>query len=152
MTLSNDFTEYQAKLAEVDRLAAVAAPGNRQALFDALAAAGVHTVVLHYDGEGDEGQMDHPEAFAGENLSMDMPALEIQFTEIMWDEPMVRTQPRTVRDVVKTMAWDFLGRTHRGWEINEGGFGTFTFNAAARTITLDHAECFVQHEYHHHEL
>ena len=147
-----DFSAYEAMEKAVERLATEAAPANKQALFEALKAAGIETVIVRYDGEGDEGQMGAPEGFASDDVSVDLPTLEIPFTELTWDGPTTVTKPRSVTDVIERMAWDFLGRMHRGWENNEGGFGTFTFDAAARTITLDHAECYVQHEHYHHEL
>ena len=40
--------------------------------------------------------------------------------------------------------YDFLAQTHSGWEDNEGAFGEFTFDIAARTITLDYNERYIE--------
>jgi hypothetical protein len=38
------------------------------------------------------------------------------------------------------MVYDFLDRTHAGWENNDGADGEFVFDVASRTVTLDYNE------------
>jgi hypothetical protein len=43
----------------------------------------------------------------------------------------------TLSDALYQLAYDCLEEKHAGWENNEGAFGEFTFDVAARTATLD---------------
>ena len=46
-------------------------PANKTALFDALAAAGITSVLVHFDGSGDSGQIEDIDATAGEQSAED---------------------------------------------------------------------------------
>ena len=52
----------------------------------------------------------------------------------------------TLLAVVEEMAYDYLADTHRGWENDDGAYGEFCFDAAARTIHLDFNERFTSYE------
>ena len=54
--------------------------------------------------------------------------------------PNIERQTQPIRDAIETLAYDFLDKTQSGWENNEGAYGDFTFDVAARTITLDYNE------------
>ena len=41
-------------------------PANKTALFDAFAAAGITSVLVHFDGSGDSGQIEDVDATAGD--------------------------------------------------------------------------------------
>ena len=55
-----------------------------------------------------------------------------------------------VRDAIETLAYDFLGQTHGGWENSDGAYGDFTFDVADRTITLDYNERHMESDYSQH--
>ena len=74
-----DFQAYEAKIAARDALAAEIAPVNRAALFDALASAGIHTVVVAFDGSGDSGQIESVKVFGPDNACMTLPTEPIAF-------------------------------------------------------------------------
>ena len=57
-----------------------------------------------------------------------------------------------VRDYIEQLACDFLEDTHSGWENNDGGFGTFTFDVAQRSITLDYDERYTETNNYVHEF
>jgi len=61
-SVSPDYSVYLAREAERDRLDAELLPANKAALFEALAAAGIVTVVVSFDGYGDSGQIEAIEA------------------------------------------------------------------------------------------
>ena len=50
------------------------------------------------------------------------------------------------------VAYDFLSETHGGWENNDGAYGEFSFDVAARTITLDYNERYTATEFYSHEF
>lgn len=108
-----DFSAYLAREAERDRIDADLLPGNKAALFSALAAAGIAIVVVTFDGCGDSGQI---EAIDARDVGGEVP-LPDQTIEIViapWEgtEPERRTLP--IREAIEAMAYRFLGQTHGG--------------------------------------
>ena len=117
---------------ELRRLAEEVLPLNKIALFDALAAAGIEIVTVVFDGCGDSGQIEDIEAKAGD-LVVALPADQIEIACPVWGGSGIERRTPSV-------AYDFLGQTHGGWENNDGACGDFTFDVAERTITLDYNE------------
>lgn len=124
---------------ELRRLAEEVLPLNKIALFDALAAAGIETVTVVFDGCGDSGQIEHIEAKAGD-LAVALPGDQIEIACPVWGGSEIERRTQSVRDAIEALAYDFLGQTHGGWENNDGACGDFTFDVAERTITLDYNE------------
>lgn len=87
--------------------------------YDALQAAGIETVVVEYNGSGDEGYIEDITA------SPDKAAVEY---------------PSPLYDDVQQVAYDLLSRHHGGWEINEGSNGTITINVKERKAVIHHGE------------
>jgi hypothetical protein len=114
-------------------------PANKAALFDALASAGITTVIIEFDGGGDSGQVESIEARIGEKL-VDLPDAKIELAQSLWGSPNIERSAFSIRDAVEQIAYDFLEETHRGWENNDGAYGEFTIDVAERTITLDFNE------------
>ena len=99
--------EWTARMAEVDRrwLAqrereAEMLPLNKAALFDALAAEGITSVVVTFDGSGDSGQIEEITAFSGENELSDLPEGSIEHREVGFDAAEPSVKMATVRDVL----------------------------------------------------
>lgn len=147
-----DFQAYEAKIVARDALAAELAPVNRAALFDALASAGIHTVVVAFDGSGDSGQIESVTAFGPDNASMTLPAEPIAFGTVEFGSLHAKHGTRLAMQVIETMAYEFLERTHDGWENDDGAHGEFTFTVAGRSIELDYNERYTASDHHHHEL
>jgi hypothetical protein len=145
----NTNSDWDAKQAAYDRLHAQLQIGNKAALFDALAAAGVTFVVVSFDGYGDSGQIENIEVQAGEDI-VALPAGEIEIARAEWGTSAPQRATVSIRDTVEQLAYDFLTDTHRGWEDNEGTYGEFTFDVAARTITLDYNERYIESTHHQH--
>lgn len=126
-------------------------PANKQVLFDALAAAGITSVVVCFDGYGDSGQIEDIEVHASDQTA-ELPTSAIEIAQAQWGSSDVRQTTLTLRDAIETLAYDLLAETHGGWENNEGAFGNFTFDVAARTITLDYNERIETSENSQHEF
>ena len=124
-------------------------PANKAVLFEALASAGITTVVLQFDGYGDSGQVESIEARIGEN-PVDLPDAKIEIGQTRWGNPNISRSIFSVRDAIEQLAYDFLEETHGGWENNEGSFGEFTFDVGTRTIALDYNERITDTEYSQH--
>ena len=72
--------------------------------------------------------------------AVEFPATEIEYAAITWDDPEVEMRQLSLEDVVEQLAFDFLSDTHGGWENNDGAYGEFCFDAAARCIHLEFNE------------
>jgi hypothetical protein len=129
--------------AEKDRqhtaLAEAIRPANKAALFEALASAGVTTVLVGFDGYGDSGQIESIEARNGEN-PVDLPDAKVEIAKACWGSSEIVRSAISLRDAIEQLAYDFLEETHVGWEINEGAYGEFTLDVARRAIILDYNE------------
>ena len=149
---SPDFEAYDGRCKAMAALADQVLPDNKAALFDALTAAGVHTIVVEFDGSGDSGQMERPDAFGADNQSVPLPEAKIPFKIVTFDGPAIVSEQRDPRDVIEAMTFELLEQTHDGWENNDGAFGEFTFSVADRTITLDYNERYTDSTNHQHEF
>jgi hypothetical protein len=112
-------------------------PANKAALFDALASAGITTVVVQFDGSCDSGQIESIEARIGGN-SVHLPDAKFEIAQAHWGCSEIARSAFPIREAIEQLAYDFLEETHAGWEINDGAYGEFTFDVAARAITLDY--------------
>ena len=138
-----------AQYAERRRLAAQVLPANKAALFDALAAAGVTSVVVSFDGSGDEGQIEDIDPRVGET-SVTLPNVHIEIATPSGDGSAASPRSLRVTEAIEDLAYAFLQEAHDGWENSEGAFGEFTFDVAERTIELDYNERFETSEYYAH--
>jgi hypothetical protein len=109
---------------------------NKAVVFDALAAANITSVTVEFDGEGDSGGIEYVSASSGDTR-IELPAGNVPCHRAHFgDDVSVPTQ-QTLREAVESLCYDCLDQEHGGWENNDGAFGTFTFNVAARTIELE---------------
>jgi hypothetical protein len=129
------FAAHAERAARIDALR----PGNKDLLFDGLMAAGITHVTVTFDGAGDSGQIESIGAWSGET-AVDFPATEIEYAALTWDDPEGEMRSLSLEDVVEQLAYDFLSDTHGGWENNDGAYGEFCFDAAARCIHLEFNE------------
>jgi len=152
MSTTPDYTAYEAKRAAMTRLEAEILPRNKTALFDALAGAGIATVIVRFDGCGDSGQIESIDAYGRGNTEVGLPATTVTMSEVTFDGPTVTAEPRNPRDAIETMAYAFLEQTHDGWENDDGAYGEFIFDVAERSITLDYNERYTLTNCHQHEF
>jgi hypothetical protein len=145
--VSTSLTDSVINWADQDRqhaaLAEAIRPANKAALFDALASVGITTVVVHFDGCGDSGQVESIEAKIGEN-DVELPDAKIEIARSHWGNPEIERSAFSIRDAVEQLAYEFLEETHYGWENNDGAYGEFTFDVASRVITLDHNDRIIE--------
>ena len=144
-----DFAAWQTQERERARLAAEVMPGNKAAVFEILARAGITLVTVGFDGCGDSGQIESIDAYAG-NTAAELPSGEIELAELGLGGGKVERSAFTLRDAIEKLAYDFLEETHGGWEDNEGAYGEFTFDVATRTITLAYNERHMESDYSEH--
>lgn len=144
-------SDWDAKSAAQKRLHDELQPRNKTALFEALAVAGITHVVVSFDGYGDSGQIESVEVKARDAI-VDMPDAQIEIARAPWGEAEPERSAVAIADAIEHFVYDLLMDTHDGWANNDGAYGTFTFNVAARKITLDYNERYIETEYTQHEF
>jgi hypothetical protein len=120
---------HQKALAEANLL-------NKNAVFDALAAGGIKTVTVNFDGEGDSGQLEEVMAYSSEG-PVQIDAISIKFRTTGWgdSDPVIRDVPLT--EAIEELCYDYLSQEHGGWQDNDGSYGEFTFHVGDSQIDLD---------------
>ena len=131
------------------RIATELLSANKTTLFDALAAAGIGIVNVVFDGYGDSGQIENIEAMAGDEI-VALPPDGIEIARHVWGGSEIERKTLSIYEAIETLAYDFLSQTHEGWGNCEGAYGDFTFDVAARTITLDYNERRMESDYSQH--
>jgi hypothetical protein len=132
--------EWEAERARRNELAVGVNAYNREVLLAALRAAGVRTVIVDFNGYGDEGQIERIDAYTGVQGEGPIQFLETHVTiQVMddWRGLQVKDQTETLESAIDTVCLEYLEQVASGWEINEGAFGDFTIDAAEKTIKLD---------------
>jgi uncharacterized protein DUF6878 len=109
---------------------------NKAVVFDALAAAGVTTVTVEFDGEGDSGQIESVIACSGDSPA-ELPETPVTLHRASWQNETLTASTEPLREAIETLCYDYLEQEHGGWENNDGAFGTFAFDVAARSIELE---------------
>lgn len=132
-----------------NRLCAELRLQNKTAVFDALDAAGIATVVVSFDGYGDSGQIERLEV---EGAVDTLPAATAEIATPIWGEQEPQRQSMSLADAIEKLIYDFLGSAHDGWEDNDGAYGEFTFDVADRTIRLDYNERYTASVNYSHEF
>lgn len=102
-------------------------------LFGHLAAAGVRSVTITYDGSGDDGQVSDIEARTPDGDVVDLTALR----GLSLDAYGQLTTAPTLYASLESFAWDLIETHHEGFEINDGGFGTITMDVPSRVLLLE---------------
>lgn len=123
---------------------------NKACLFEVLAAAGISSVLVQFDGGGDSGQIESVEAFAGD-APADLPGVDVAMIIPLADGMDTRSETTPIADAIESLAFDLLTATHAGWENNDGAYGEFRFDVAAGTISLDHNDRYVAVESYEHQ-
>lgn len=144
-----DYAAYEAKRQAFTARAGELAATNKSALFAVLTDAGITTVTVQFDGYGDSGQVEEIAAHSGDKAA-ELPDATVEIASAVWGSDEVRRQSCSITEAVETMAYDFLGQTHGGWENNDGAYGEFTFDVAGGTISLDYNERYTATESYSH--
>ena len=140
---------WQLQERELARIAKQVLPANKTALFDALAAAGITTVIVNFDGCGDSGQIEMIEAKAGDDV-IPLPTVQIEIASAAWGSATIDRQTRPLEEAIEILVYDVLNQEHGGWENNDGAYGEYIFDVAERTITLDYNERHIESDYSQH--
>jgi hypothetical protein len=154
MTESNpafDASAWLAKDREYASQAAAVRARNKTALFDVLAQHGIATVTVTFDGCGDSGQIENLEV-EGDREGVELPPDAIELQRASCGIADLAVDRLSAHDAIEALVFDLLEETHAGWENNDGAYGTFRFDTAERTITLEYSERRTETDYFEHEF
>ena len=130
--------DYITAYSNYRRAQAEANDRNKIVVLDALSAAGITSVTVEFDGEGDSGQINgvhcEPET--------DITKIQVTTQHADWNNPAISEQTETLESAVESLCYGYLLFEHGGWENNDGAFGEFTIDVAARTIALEFSARF----------
>ena len=90
---------WQQQEREYNRIVSELLLANKAALFDALAASGITTVLVNFDGCGDSGQIEMIEARTGDD-DCALPAVEVEIASANWGSTTIDRQTRPVREAI----------------------------------------------------
>jgi hypothetical protein len=122
---------------------------NAKILFDALQDTRVVSINVDFDGCGDSGQISSIEYYDHREKGLPEPSGEIKGSKLPaghhWNSKTNNFEELPEREggfneLVEQICYDRLGAKHGGWEINEGSYGTFTFDVLNRKIELEFNE------------
>jgi len=128
---------------------AEAAKVNAKALFDTLSETKIASIVVEFDGCGDSGQITNVDYYDHRNKDQGEPQMKVKGSFVgrhhEWDDKQkkfveVGGGEGGVRDIIEEVCYNKLSASHMGWEINEGSYGTFTFDVLDRKIELEFNE------------
>ena len=119
--MTNPQIDYAAMTAQWRAERETTLKASRAELLAQLRALGISEVTAEYEGYGDSGNVE-----------------EVVVT------PDTITLTEELRRRVEDFGWDFAYALSPGFENNEGGYGTLTWDIAADSITLDHADRYVE--------
>jgi hypothetical protein len=109
---------------------------NKEAVFDALSAAGITSVTVQFDGEGDSGQIESVIACQGE-AQAPIPEQILSLQSASWDGKEVVSQEMPFHEAIERLCYDYLEQERGGWENNDGAYGNFALSVADRTVELE---------------
>ncbi len=150
--VGEDYNAYTTRLAAYQARRREVQGGNKAALFDVLAAAGVGTVVVTFDGSGDAGQIEDVSDYDAAGSDTALPDARVALADVDFDTLATVTEACGLREVIDSMAYDLLERVHDGWDEGDGAHGEFTFAVAGQAITLDYNERYTASDHHRHEF
>src|ERR1700730_10739927 len=125
----DSYQRYCKALSEANRM-------NKDTLFDVLAPAGITTVSVEFDGEGDNGQIGDITARSGD-AAVPLPESPVTLYGAVHGTAKLRSTQTSLREAIETLCYGYLEQQQGGWENNNGGYGEFTFDVAGRRIDLE---------------
>jgi hypothetical protein len=123
------YTRYRRLLSEANKI-------NKNILFEALASAGIASVIAEFDGQGDSGQIQDISARSDE-AEIPLPDLSITMQTASHGTGKQDSTERSLRDAIEALCYDYLAQERGGWQDNDGAFGAFIFDVAERKIDLE---------------
>jgi hypothetical protein len=124
---------------------------NKATVMNTLAAAGITSAVVVFDGYGDEGQVESIEARVGET-TVQLPVTSIVMLDADENGTTSSEREMPLNEAIENLCYGYLEEAHGGWEVNDGAYGTFTFTVADGSVVLDFNQRFSDSENYEHRF
>lgn len=115
---------------------------NRTTLLQSLRSCNIAKVTTVYDGYSDSGQIQEwsIENIEGESFGDSGPLKEVKTLRsiVPWATDRIERTEVSLDEALEAYCYDLLKHHQSGWEINDGSYGEFVFDATLGTITLEH--------------
>ena len=134
-TTQSEFSDFMAAYQKRRDLKKVLASINAKSLFEAFVQTNITSVEVEFDGAGDSGQIEQITPYREAEIC-DWPTCEINIQDLDMNGGGVLIS-LDMQKAIEALCYDFLEDREGGWENNDGAYGTFSFDVAARTVTLD---------------
>ena len=108
------------------------------ALLGALKSSRIDAVSIAYDGEGDSGQLTDISASTARGKATKLRG------SVVLDLDGRPYRYHSLAEALDAFTWAVLQAYHRGFENNEGGYGTLTIDVARGTVMLDHNDRIIE--------
>ena len=119
--MTNPETTFAETMAKWQAEREAANKATRNELLPQLRGLGITEVTAEYEGYGDSGNI--------EDVTV---------------QPVGIALPDDLSTKLGDFAWSVAYHQHPGFENNEGGYGTLTWDVTADSIALDHADRYVE--------
>jgi hypothetical protein len=124
---------------------------NKAIVFDALQSAGITSVHVEFDGVGDSGQIDNVTGYDTAGV-VALPSVTVTLHQVSYDGSELPNVTHQLQEAIEVLCYDYLEQEHDGWEINDGAYGTFTFDVPQRTMELEFNGRFTDVATSHHKF
>jgi hypothetical protein len=124
---------------------------NKAAVMAALAAAGITSATVAFDGYGDEGQIESIEVQSGE-VAVQLPVTSIVMLDADENGTTSSEREMALSEAIESLCYEYLEEAHGGWEVNDGAYGTFVFTTADGSVVLDFNLRFSDSENYEHRF
>lgn len=111
VTMADIMTQIEAEKVQRANLR----PGNKAAVFAALAGAGIATVTVTFDGSSDSGQIESIDSRDASGIEMPLPEETVSIVAIVWGQSRSEPRSMSVREGIEHLAYEALEETHDGW-------------------------------------
>ena len=122
---------------------------NTRRVLPLLRACTIKRVEVTFDGCGDSGSISdvcfEGAAFDADAATIEVVAMRRQFTDGRWVAERV-VEPKTVREAIMDIVYEYLEETGVDWYNNDGGFGDCIIDVENGTIALDVSTRFTESE------
>ena len=134
---SPELASIWAKMQEQSRTNLEQGRAAANGLFDRLGEIKITRIEVTFDGCGDSGQIENISVEGVEESILDG-AYDESPQSFMSKDPVTgkfgHGKGRSLRHAIEDCVYDLLEGEHGGWELNEGSYGSFVFDVAARQI------------------
>lgn len=122
---------------------------NHSVIADAITRLSIQKIEVTFDGCGDSGQIEDVTCFTKDNLDVDLKTIKVGKVKFIRGyyyngegtmTPVTEIRESNFEEVIEDICYNMLEKSHGGWEINEGSYGTFTFDFTTGKVHLEYNE------------